>query len=312
MHLEALGLLRIFLCTYRKILYLSKLKSALCQFAKFRNMKIRLLLLLFLSLHSVLGAKSYQRVVSLAPSFTENIYALGAANQLVGCTEYCKQAKADGKPVVSSFISLNVEKLVALKPDLVLASGMMNPEQIAQIRKFGIEVKQFNSPKSYKQLLKELENLGMLLGKKNACTEVLADIQKEVEQLKAERKNQPKLRMFFQIGANPIFGVIPQTFMADYISFLNAENILKQTNNATVTAEHVLAENPDCLIIASMGGIDESQVAFWQRFSDLAAVKRKQVHVVNSETACIPTPFAFLKTLRTLNTLLSHDAQQTK
>jgi ABC-type hemin transport system substrate-binding protein len=100
--------------------------------------------LLMVALWGTSSAQIYQRVVSLAPSLTKNIYFMGAGSQLVGCTSFCQEALDDNKEVVASAIKVNLEKLVLQKPDLVVATGLTDPETIASVKKFGIRIEVFH------------------------------------------------------------------------------------------------------------------------------------------------------------------------
>ncbi|MBK6283941.1 MAG: ABC transporter substrate-binding protein [Draconibacterium sp.] len=87
-----------------------------------------------------------KRVISLAPSITENIYLLGAQDKLVGCTSYCTPAVNNGKEQVGSTIDINIEKILMLKPDLVLAMTLTKPQDLATMKKLGLKVELFQTP----------------------------------------------------------------------------------------------------------------------------------------------------------------------
>ena len=96
-----------------------------------------IILLLFISL-SGLWAKEYKRIISLAPSVTQSLYFLNAQDNLAGCTSYCLAAKKDNKEIVSSAVKPNIEKIISLKPDLVIGSGLTNPRDVATLENVGI------------------------------------------------------------------------------------------------------------------------------------------------------------------------------
>ncbi|GAB1451727.1 hypothetical protein MASR2M47_17830 [Draconibacterium sp.] len=83
----------------------------------------------------------------MAPSITENIYLLGAQDKLVGCTSYCTLAVNDGKEIVGSTIDINMEKVMMLKPDLVLAMTLTKPQDIETMKRLGIKVVLIPTPK---------------------------------------------------------------------------------------------------------------------------------------------------------------------
>ena len=104
------------------------------------------LLLIFYAATSIAQAR-YQRIVSLAPSLTQSLYYLDAQERLIGCTSFCLAAKNDNKEVVASAVKANLEKIIAMKADLVLWD-LPIPE-IEALRKAGIRVELFQSPKSF-------------------------------------------------------------------------------------------------------------------------------------------------------------------
>lgn len=246
-------------------------------------------------------AQTYKRIVSLAPSLTQSIYFLEAQDKLVGCTSYCTAAKEEGKTIVASAVKANLEKIVGLKPDLVLASGFTNPEEVATLRKFGIRVEVFSSPKSFDEICSQFTQLGVLMGKKDKADRIVDDSKRKVEAIAARRKGAPPMRVFFQIGADPLFAVVPDTFMDDYIAFLGAENIARRLKRGTVGREFVIAHNPDCIFIATMGVVGEEEKKEWSKYANLNAARKKQIHIVDSEIACQPTPVTFARTMQILD-----------
>jgi iron complex transport system substrate-binding protein len=102
-------------------------------------------------------------------------------------------------------------------------------------------------------------------------------------------------KIFFQIGANPIFTVLENTFMNDYILFCKGENIANGMKHGTMTRESVIRKNPDIIIIATMGGFGKEEQSIWKSFDVLNAAKNNKVFLIDSEIACSPTPVNFAK-----------------
>lgn len=257
-----------------------------------------------LALSTVVQAQTYKRIVSLAPSLTQSIYFMDAQDKLIGCTSYCEAAKADKKTIVASAVKPNLEKIISLKPDLVLASGFTNPEDIATLRKFGIQVEVFQSPKSFDDICRQFTDLGKTIGKAREAEKIVSDSRKKVTDIQTRRKGKPQLKMFFQIGANPLFTVIPNTFMDDYMKFLGTQNIAKDLKRGSVSREFVIAKNPDYIFIVTMGIVGEEEKTVWSKYSNLTAARKKQIHIVDSEIACQPTPVTFAQTMEVLDTLI--------
>lgn len=236
------------------------------------------------------GAK---RIISLSPSLTMNIRYLGDEADLVGCTSYCKTSRP--VTVVASAIKVNVEKVFSLKPDLVVTTSMTPPEAIASMKKLGLNVTVFPMPHSFAEICAQFAQLGKLVGKDAEAKKVLSAAEKKVNALKASKPTS--LRMFIQLGADPIFAVIPNTFMNDYIVFSGSKNIAEGMKSGSMTRESVLLRNPDVIFIVTMGMIGNAEKKQWEGFSNLSAVRRKKVLVIDSEKACIPTPVTFAETM---------------
>ncbi len=265
----------------------------------------KFVLLLYIIVAFAAGAKPpYSRIVSLAPSFTQSLYYLEAQDNLVGCTSYCEAAKGDHKEIVSSAVKANVEKIIGLKPDLVLASGLTNPRDIELLRKMGIHVEIIQSPKSFQEICDQFLHMGALVGKTGKANALVEKSRQTIHKIQERNKGKAKRKMFFQIGADPLFAVIPHTFMNDYMTFLGMENIAGTLKQGTVTREFVLANNPDYIFIATMGIVGEEELKTWNRYSGLKATQKKQIYIIDSDIACQPTPVTFAETMEVMDQLM--------
>lgn len=254
---------------------------------------MRKLLFLLLTGLSFMQPAFALRIVSLSPSLTKNMCYLGAEKELVGCTSYCQTA---GKvPVVASAIKVNVEKVLVVKPDLVVATSMTAPESLASLRKMGVRVVVYSMAKSYDELSKQFLDLGKQIGKSTQATVLLNSTNKRIQAICARKT--PSRRIFIQLGCNPLFGVIPHTFMHDYIRLLGSVNILEGMSSGTVTREAVLTKDPEYLFIVTMGIVGEEERRTWSRYTSMKACKNNKIIVLDSDKACNPTPVTFAETL---------------
>jgi iron complex transport system substrate-binding protein len=262
-------------------------------------------MLMVLSFQQVVsqGAK---RIVSLAPSFTNNIYYLNVQNKLVGCTSYCDTALHDKKEEVSSPVKVNVEKVVSMKPDLVLASSFTNVESIELLRKMGIRVEVLHTPKSFKGICEQFELLGDLVGKSNEARRIVKQSTARVEALQKAFASRKPLKVFCQIGAKPLFAVIPNTFMDDYIRYSGCVNIAASQTKGTITRESVISQNPDVIFVVTMGMVGEQEKMVWEGYPQLNATRRNQIFIIDSNLACVPTPITFVRTLELIHQLLTN------
>lgn len=240
----------------------------------------------------------YKRIVSLAPSLTQSLYYMDSQSLLIGCTSYCNPEKTDRIEVVASAVKPNLEKIASLKPDLVITAGLTSEKDIATLRKLGIKVELFLSPKSFDEICVQFERLGQLIGKEQKAKEIVDNSRSKVRALQSEILNKnPKPKLFIQIGDAPLFGVIPNTFMNDYISYSGGVNVLADLNKGTVGRELIVARNPDYIFVVTMGIAAEKEKNSWAQFSFLQAVRNKHIYVIPSDMACRPTPVTFVQTL---------------
>ncbi len=255
-------------------------------------------LVLVLSVLCFFGfAQEVKKVISLTPSITENLYLMGAQDKLVGCTSYCTQAVEDGKEQIGSAVNVNVEKIFALQPDLVLTMGLTKPQDMEAMRKLGIKVEVMQTPKNFEGICEQTLQIGELVGNKAEAEKVVQAAKKEVDTIVAKSKHLPKSKIFFQIGANPVFVVLQNTFMDEFITLCNGENIAADMIHGTMTRENVLVKNPDVIIIAEMGGFGKEEMKVWNTYQGMEAVKNKKVFLISSETSCSPTPANFVSAL---------------
>lgn len=260
---------------------------------------------LILIIPVTLFSQPYKRIVSLAPSLTMNLYYLDSKDALVGCTSYCEIAKADKKQIIGSIVSVNVEKIVSLKPDLVIAMAITKPAIIEKLKKMGIKVEVYQTPKSFDEICKQFLHLGTLVGKTAKAKTVISESVAKVEKIKSLHKNKLAGKVFFQIGANPIFSVLPHTYMNEFILFCGGTNIASDMSSGTIGRESVLQRNPDFIFIITMGLIGNDEKKQWLGFPNLSAAKRKRIFIIDSNLACTPTPVSFVKTLEIVSSLVS-------
>jgi ABC-type Fe3+-hydroxamate transport system substrate-binding protein len=263
-----------------------------------KNIVIILLCVIF-SLGGI-AANPPARVVSLAPSLTRSMYYLDARDMLKGVTTYCHIAEKDNKEIVATAVTVNVEKVILLRPDLVITTAMTHPETIALLRQAGIRTEVFPTPRSFDEICSQFLHLGSLTGKEPVADSIVTSVRKEVAAIRAKHRFPGPTTVFFQIGAKPLFTVLENTFMNDYITFLGARNIAEGFTRGTITREFILMKNPDVIIIVNMGITGEEEKKNWENYPFLNAVKRNRILFVESDMASTPNPPDFLKTLQAI------------
>lgn len=246
----------------------------------------------------VTKAQEIKRIISLAPSITENIYLVGGKDKLVGCTSYCKQAIKDGVEQIGSTINVNIEKILSLQPDLVLTMEMTKPQDVATMQKLGIHVEVIKTPKNFDEICDQTMHIATLIGNKEIAAGIINDSKEKVNEIRGKSETITSKNVLIQIGANPIFVVLENTFLEDFITICNCKNIAAGIKHGTMTRESVLAKNPDVIVVADMGGFGKEEQKVWQSYSEMSAAKNKKIFIISSETSCSPTPVSFLSALQ--------------
>ena len=238
------------------------------------------------------------RVISLAPSITKELESLNMTGNIVGATSYCDISAANKDLIVGSAIEVNIEKVLLLNPDIVFASGLTKENDIIALRKNGVRVHRVNKMQSFDDICKHFIELGKLVGKADLAQSIVDKSQKKVDSLSNSVPNRTdKLSVFFQIGAKPIFTVIPNTFMNDYITLAKCNNIAADLQSGTITRESVLQRNPDIIFIVTMGIVGDDEKDIWESYTVLNAAKNKKIFIIDSSIASTPTVLSFTETL---------------
>lgn len=261
--------------------------------------------LLFLLCIPMLFAQTYKRIISLAPSLTQSLYYMDAQDKLVGRTSYCVAAEGDNVPIVASAVTLNMEKAIAMKPDLVLVLGLTDAKDIETLRKFGIEVEVFESPHSFKDICDQFIHLGKVVGKSDKAKQIVAESKTKIDAIQRQRLGKATPNIFFQVGSNPLFTVTPNTFMDDYITLMGGKNISSELTKGIIGREFVVAKNPDYIFICTMGVTTDEETKMWKNYTSMNAVKNNNLFTIEADIACQPTPITFVKTLEVMNKAMS-------
>ncbi len=246
-----------------------------------------------------------QRIISLGPSITEQLYLLGLQDRLIGCTIYCKKPKeAESKEKIGTVVEINLEKIVSLKPDLVLATSLTDPKTIEKLKRLGIKVVSFSSPKNFVQICEQFLKLGKITGRQKVAEKLVEEAKQKAESLRKKVKGLPEPKVFVQVGAKPLFTVTGDSFVNDFIEFAGGVNIAQNLNMGLYSREEVLKNNPDVIIIVTMGIVGEQEKEIWERYRTLKAVKNNRIYIIDSYKLCSPTPVSFVDTLEEMVKIL--------
>ncbi|MFO8049667.1 MAG: helical backbone metal receptor [Desulfosudaceae bacterium] len=249
-----------------------------------------------------------QRVVSLGPIITETIYLLEAEDRLIANTSYCKVPEAARhKTKVGTVIQFNVEKIVSLEPDLVLASPLARRQQLTLLEKMGIRVIQVENPETFDKMCQMMLDIGRLLGAEEKARAIVSRSRREAKLVRDRVTDLPRKKVFIQIGLKPLHTAPENTFIHEYIQFSGGINVAADSVTGNYSREKVLEKNPDVILIATMGSSQagaQKEKHTWMNYPALTAVKNNQVHVLDPEIICSPTAVSFVQGLREIAGLI--------
>ncbi len=236
-----------------------------------------------------------RRVVALAPSVTEIVYALGREDRLAGVTRFSNYPPAAGQlPKVGSYVHLDVERIVALRPDLCVAVKDGNPIAVVeQLEALGLPVFAVN-PLDLETVMQSVEAIGGLLDAAAVARDVVADMRQRIARVEA-RVAQTSLRpgVFLQIGISPIVSVGSSTFIHTLIEMAGGTNLAAgPTPYPRFSREQVIALAPEVIVISSMArdAVFEQVKAEWMQWPVIPAVRRGAVFIAPPDLFDRPSP----------------------
>ena len=250
-------------------------------------------------------AKYPQRIVSLAPALTEALYELGVDDRLKGCTTYCsKPEQAKHKEKIGTLIDFNLEKILTLKPDLVLGMEFSERRTIEKLKNLGYRVELFPSPKNFNHLCESFLRLGQMVGREEKAKQIVIEAEQDAAFIRKQVAGVKKIKIFWQLGAKPLFSATKGYFTNDYIEFAGGINIAADASSGIYSREEVLRRNPDVIVIITMGVATETEKQTWKTYQSISAVKNNRIYIVDAYTYCSPTPKGFARALKELVVLL--------
>ena len=235
------------------------------------------------------------RIVSLAPSLTETIYALGIQDRLAGDTDYCDYPpEAQKKPKVGGALNPSLEEIAALHPDLVLATkGLNRLDTVLALQTLNIPA-YATDPHTVDQIISSTLRLADILGVPDTGATLAADLRHRLDDLEQRLINVPPRRVLFVVWDEPLISVGKDTFIADALRHAGALSIVESTQSwPQMSLEEVVRQQPDFLVFAEShsptGSVDLDALASRPGWRGLEAVRHRRFAVV-SEAVNRPAP----------------------
>jgi len=241
----------------------------------------------------VVLAAPARRVVSLAPHLTELMYAAGAGERLVGAVQYSDfPAAAKALPRIGSEAAIDLEALVALGPDLVVAWPNSGSARVVErIAALGIAV--FRSePRELEDIARTLEILGRLAGTEPAAAAAAHAFRARAARLARTYRSRPAVRVFYQVWDRPLMTVNGEHVISKVIRLCGGENVMADLPALApqIDRERVLRADPEAIVASGPGGRRPAWLDAWRTFPGLAAVRGGNLYAIQPELLQRQTP----------------------
>lgn len=247
---------------------------------------ISFVVILFFAKSPNLLAKESQRIIALSPHAVEMLYAIGAGDRIIGTVEWADfPLEAKSIERIGNYAGVNIERVVELKPDLIVAWRSGN--KLADLNKLeSLGIKMFYSkPESIENIGEDLMELGRLTGLTLSAKTVIEKVsEKHTKIIKRYQETKP-VKVFYQLWHDPLRTVGPKSWINRLISDCNAENIFNDTDSdyPLVSLESVLIKNPQVIIIPSHSGKTDDTKNIWRKWKRISAVANQQIYNMNGD-----------------------------
>jgi iron complex transport system substrate-binding protein len=229
-----------------------------------------------------------KRIIPLAPSLTEILYYLELGDRVAGVTAFSYYPpEAKEKPGVGSYMNLNVERIISLSPDLVIATKDGNSkEDVELLREAGIQVYVVN-PRNVIEAVSTIEEIGNICGVSEKARQLVKGLKRRLDYIESVSGAGKRPLVFLQINLKPIMTVNKNTFHNDLIRLAGGVNMTadEPITYPRISIEEVIRKKPDIIIISSMerGGEFEKTREEWMKWKSIPAVKNDRVYLIDSD-----------------------------
>lgn len=234
-----------------------------------------------------------RRIVSLAPSLTETVFALGFGDRLVGVTNHCDYpAEAKNLPKVGDFMSPSLEVIAAKRPDLVIGVvGATDPAKAREMERLGLNVALL-SLSTVSEILSSFKRIAALLGDAAAGERLVRKLTLQFDKVTNRVAHTSRRSTLMVVGLRPLVAVGGKNFLDELITLAGGANIARNAPQPWLNLpdEYVVAKAPQIIIEAGMGSDTAAPARHWSDLKSIPAVKERRVYTYNSDKILRPGP----------------------
>ncbi len=225
-----------------------------------------------------------QRIVSLAPHITESLFAAGAGQKIIATVSYSDYPEAAKKITrVGGYPSLDLEKIISLKPDLIIAwASGNNQDQIARLKTLGFPI-YMSEPRQPLEIARNIRNFGLLAGTSEVADKTADAFVARYKKLEQQYARKKKVRVFYQVWHKPIMTVSGKHLISKIIHLCGGSNVFAELSTLTpqVSLESVLLARPQVIVSGGMGKSRPDWLDAWKKWPQLPAVKNGHLYYID-------------------------------
>ena len=230
--------------------------------------------------------KPVNRIISLTPHITEILFSAGAGSKIIATVAYSDHPQAAKKiPRISGYPSMDIERIVSLKPDLVVvwASGN-NREQIRKLSELGLTVF-ISEPRQIMDIHKTILRFGKLAGTSKIAEKSAGKFIQYYKYLKEKYSNKDKVKVFYQLWNKPLMTINGQHIISNIIDLCGGKNVFYKLKSLTpiISIEAVIASRTDIIIVGSNDDRKLKWISEWKPWLNLAAVKKNHLYFIDPD-----------------------------
>jgi iron complex transport system substrate-binding protein len=239
-------------------------------------------------------AQAPTRVVSLAPSITEILYAIGLNDEIVGVSEFCDYPPAAIQKPKVGYAHPNIEVIVTLRPDLVLAPrAFLRADLLAKLEQLKIPTF-IVDPESFEEIPSRIQTVGRILNRTSSADGVAMAMRQRIAAIRSKMETVTAVRVLYVLNSQPLITVGPGSYLHQVINAAGGSNIASKTTvpYPRLNMETVLKEDPEIIIfpIGKAEGIPLSEQQEWLRWTSVSAVKQGRLHQIPADVLNRPGP----------------------
>lgn len=224
-----------------------------------------------------------KKIISVAPSITELVYAFGKGDELIGRTDYCDYPEESANvQSIGTLTDPNIEKIVELKPDIVIASTHFKDDVLKKLQDLGIKVVVIKDSKNIDGAYESMDKLGEILNTQEKAQQVVDSNKQKIEEIKEKVKDAETPKTYYVVGFGKTgdYTATGDTFIAEMLSIAGGKNIAQDATGWKYSLEKIIENDPEYIII-SKNFLMKDQFIAADGYKELSASKNNKVYEID-------------------------------